>query len=132
MNTRNIQKQFKLNRITQSFELKMEQFAYKVVMSENAKYNTILQKDYFDNYEIVEMKLTMDWCDIFAPCGNGNQCKLSQYGSRGVTNGFKCLCNPIFNMFGPLCFTPSPCTRGPCKNNGKCTNVYNPDGTADY
>ena len=110
-NIQNVFKTFKLNTETQAFELKLEGFNSTISMSSNAKINTVMQKDYFDGYEMVEMSINVDWCSLLAPCGENNQCKLNKYSTG--TNGFKCMCNPESNTFGPLCKNPNPCTF-PC------------------
>ena len=108
-NIQNSLKVLRLNNETESFELSMVSYHSKVLMNSNAEYNTIFQKDYFQDHEIIQMHLTLDWCDLFNPCGSMNQCKVNKYGrTKLLTNGFKCLCNPQLKKFGPLCTKPNP------------------------
>ena len=99
--------------------------ASKVVVSESVKIATILEANYFTKYKIIETNMEIDWCQTFSPCGAVNQCLKYKFG-------FKCRCNPSEPKFGPLCLTPTPCSRGPCMNNGHCENVFHSNGSATF
>jgi len=124
-NERNPNMKMKINQASSSFEITLDNLASKLVMNENVKVNTILEANYFKKYKIVDYNMELNWCQTFAPCGAVNQCNKYKFG-------FKCRCNPSEPTFGPLCLTPTPCSHGPCRNNGRCMNIFHPDGNATF
>ena len=124
-NQRNPDMKMKISQDSSSFEITLANLASKVVMNKNAKIQTILEPNYFENYKIIDFNMVTNWCQTFSPCGTVNQCIQNKFG-------FKCRCNPSEQKFGPLCVTPTPCSHGPCKNNGHCENIFHSNGSASF
>lgn len=84
-----------------------------------------LSKNYFDAYSIKSIEFFGNWCSALDnPCGENNAC-------HSKTLGISCRCNPELLVTGPTCNIPTPCGTFPCKNNGKCTEVF-VNGVLDY